>query len=47
MGHHTRGAEMHLRTDHLDRAHHQHVVPREPSCLPTMVVNRHPCQATR
>ena len=47
LGHHKRGAETQLRKEHLGRAHHQDVVPREPSCWPTLVVNRHSCPATR
>jgi hypothetical protein len=31
----------------LGCVHHQDVVPRKPICRPTMVVNRHPCQAPR
>jgi hypothetical protein len=42
LGHHKRGAETQLRKEHLGRAHHQYVVPREPSCWPTLVVNRPP-----
>ena len=44
LGHSKLGAKTQLR---LDRVHHQDVVPRKPICRPTMVVNRHPCQATR
>jgi hypothetical protein len=47
LGHHIRGAETQLRKEQLGRAHLQRVVAREPSCWPTMVGNRHPCQATR
>jgi len=47
VGHHKLGAEIPLRVERLGRAQSQHVVPRESICRLTMVVNRHPCRATR